>query len=176
MDNTNLMNSLKLRNRNNKLAYSINKDNSKHKFIILNSNSVNNINSIHKKNKRLKRNNNPDEEQIKLLNMKRCFNHSIENIMEIELKHKSDCIICLEKIDNPFYLSCGHIFHENCAYDWLLTNPKCPVCKGCMAHFRKTTKILFESIKNDKNILFLNFIINMSISILLCYFFVKVFY
>eukprot|EP00928_Gymnodinium_smaydae_P079167 TRINITY_DN63167_c0_g1_i1.p1 TRINITY_DN63167_c0_g1~~TRINITY_DN63167_c0_g1_i1.p1 ORF type:complete len:319 (+),score=39.72 TRINITY_DN63167_c0_g1_i1:68-1024(+) len=43
-----------------------------------------------------------------------------------------DCIICLDTLeqgDVVCTLPCNHIFHQNCAVDWLRINGVCPVCK-----------------------------------------------
>jgi SNF2 family DNA or RNA helicase len=40
-----------------------------------------------------------------------------------------DCIICMEKINNPTMTSCGHIFCNNCIKMSLKYKNKCPACR-----------------------------------------------
>ena len=38
-----------------------------------------------------------------------------------------ECSICLEFINSPHQLPCGHIFHEKCIKKW--KKNKCPLCR-----------------------------------------------
>ena len=42
----------------------------------------------------------------------------------------TDCAICLEPIDLPQHLSCGHGFHAACVGRWLRRSRTCPVCRS----------------------------------------------
>ncbi|CAD8110855.1 unnamed protein product [Paramecium sonneborni] len=57
-------------------------------------------------------------------------------IYQVELKDKTDCVICLQQMiknsdkDPIIQLKCHqtHIFHQKCITDWLNQNKKCPIC------------------------------------------------
>lgn len=41
-----------------------------------------------------------------------------------------DCPICLSQIENPYFLSCGHVFCTECIFDWATTSKNtCPMCR-----------------------------------------------
>lgn len=80
--------------------------------------------------------NEPEFEDVKVTISKNDFEElqtiilTKENILKYEDK---SCIICLEhyKIkDKIKILSCDHIFHENCIYQWLCKEKiSCPICR-----------------------------------------------
>ena len=42
-----------------------------------------------------------------------------------------ECIICLDgfnKNDHVALIKCGHKYHAECLYKWLLKRPVCPLC------------------------------------------------
>ena len=44
--------------------------------------------------------------------------------------HKMECSICLENIDNFFYITtCNHIFHNKCINNCLKHRNSCPLCR-----------------------------------------------
>lgn len=115
-------------------------------FIILVILAISIIKSKLKKNQRQtqQRNNNnnaPDPEEI----AKREKIKKIEQLFETELlptyyskelddKEFNGCTICLQKfrdnISKICILTCNHIFHYKCLYNWLISNKhwKCPIC------------------------------------------------
>lgn len=56
---------------------------------------------------------------------------------EIHLKRELSCIICLELIDEPVFMYCGHHFHGNCIQLWLKEKNVCPVCAQDMECYRR---------------------------------------
>lgn len=45
-------------------------------------------------------------------------------------KHKNDdCPICMESGGECCTLSCGHIFHSTCIWQWMIMHKTCPVCR-----------------------------------------------
>ena len=40
----------------------------------------------------------------------------------------TDCVICLDKLENPKKLKCGHVFCNECINQHLKTKKNCPVC------------------------------------------------
>ena len=42
-----------------------------------------------------------------------------------------ECIICLEGFnegENVSLIKCGHVYHSECLYTWMLKKPVCPLC------------------------------------------------
>jgi DNA mismatch repair ATPase MutL len=80
--------------------------------------------------------NEPEMEDVKVTISKNDFEElktimlTNENIKEYEDK---SCIVCLEQYkvkDKLKILSCEHIFHENCIYQWLCKEKiSCPICR-----------------------------------------------
>jgi len=50
--------------------------------------------------------------------------HPIANEVDFE------CAVCLADVAaEKVQLPCGHAFHEDCAQQWILTHPSCPICR-----------------------------------------------
>ena len=52
-----------------------------------------------------------------------------------QYENDGNCVVCLEDLTENEQVSkifkCGHIFHEQCLFDWIKRNlrePKCPHC------------------------------------------------
>jgi len=81
---------------------------------------------------------------------------SLSSIKEINKKNKdcmikSDCTICLEKInfgrfkkDKFISLECSHVFHFTCLQAWVSSEmekgrfAKCPICRGELKELKNT--------------------------------------
>lgn len=46
----------------------------------------------------------------------------------------SQCVICLNNINNEFITKCNHSFCNTCITNWLLTNNNCPTCRFDLVH------------------------------------------
>ena len=47
-------------------------------------------------------------------------------------EYESPCVICIEDITNGDYickLPCGHYYHPDCIYPWIIEKNICPLCK-----------------------------------------------
>ena len=55
---------------------------------------------------------------------------SIEQIKVKDMIQVSECVICLEDIDNKkAILNCNHAFHKHCVLEWMNLQQKCPICR-----------------------------------------------
>ena len=66
--------------------------------------------------------------------LKELESFKIEDINKLSEENKT-CVIYQEDFtnnnNNAIYLSCFHLFHKLCIYDWISRNNKiCPVCKN----------------------------------------------
>ena len=65
--------------------------------------------------------------------LKELESFKIEDINKLSEENKT-CVICQEDFsnnNNAIYLSCFHLFHKLCIYDWISGNNKiCPVSKN----------------------------------------------
>ncbi|KAK8792981.1 hypothetical protein WA158_005144 [Blastocystis sp. Blastoise] len=56
----------------------------------------------------------------------------------------SECVICLESFKDNHEDSivklkaCGHNFHQRCISEWLIRNPRCPMCKDSISNFKSS--------------------------------------
>jgi len=56
------------------------------------------------------------------------------DIKEFKIQEKLinyECIICLDELnigETVSLIKCGHIYHSECLYTWLLKKPVCPLC------------------------------------------------
>ena len=73
---------------------------------------------------------------------------------ELDDKEFDGCPICLKKYRNNVskivIISCNHIFHYKCIYDWLINNKhwKCPICNFDLTN---KVKLMSRSIKYSKD-------------------------
>ncbi len=73
---------------------------------------------------------------------------------ELDEKGFNGCTICIKKYRNNIskivILSCNHIFHYKCLYDWLINNKhwKCPICN---LDLTKKVKLVSRSNKNSED-------------------------
>jgi hypothetical protein len=70
----------------------------------------------------------------------------------------TNCCICIdtfEKGDNMVTTPCGHVMHNKCLTQWLLTNNNCPMCRFT---FGEDTE--FEHVNHIYNVNFTNDIIS----------------
>jgi hypothetical protein len=59
-----------------------------------------------------------------------CVDCMEENFDRFEQKTSSNCVICMEKIEEDgIKLDCPHIFHKKCAQDWFIVKNTCPSCR-----------------------------------------------
>jgi len=52
-------------------------------------------------------------------------------------KAKEECAICLEEIELPIYLECGHVFCVSCLMQYHSSNPKKSSCPNCRGHMNQ---------------------------------------
>jgi hypothetical protein len=63
-----------------------------------------------------------------------------------EEEEVGNCIICLETFKEDHHcctLSCGHVFHSECIWPWLIEHKTCPICRdGTMRcqHYKEEKK------------------------------------
>ena len=73
---------------------------------------------------------------------------------DLDEKGFNACTICLKKFKNNtskiLIISCNHIFHYKCLYDWLITNNhwKCPICN---LDLTENVKLIPNSNKNSQD-------------------------
>lgn len=51
---------------------------------------------------------------------------------DIEKNESNECSICLDELvlgQPALRIPCGHLYHEDCVYDWLKKSNECPVCR-----------------------------------------------
>jgi len=51
---------------------------------------------------------------------------------DLEKNESSECSICLDALvlgEQALRIPCGHLYHEDCIYDWLKKSNECPVCR-----------------------------------------------
>jgi hypothetical protein len=63
-------------------------------------------------------------------------------------KSEDECIICFDDFNGTKkcrQLHCGHIYHNNCIYNWLKERPTCPLCNKNLIN--KYGKDAIEEIK-----------------------------
>jgi len=60
------------------------------------------------------------------------------------------CPICTEDLENKnqFKLLCGHIYHTECIYSWILRKRSCPICRSRVDGLT-ATKLLSKNIRVD---------------------------
>ncbi|XP_021757917.1 E3 ubiquitin-protein ligase SDIR1-like [Chenopodium quinoa] len=55
-------------------------------------------------------------------------------IMEEKGDDNNTCSICLDRmstvVETIRLLRCNHVFHRDCIFKWLSTNPSCPYCRA----------------------------------------------
>ena len=122
------------------------------------------IKSKLKKNQRQNNNVNNDsgsaeeqEKKLKMRKIKQLFaTEFIPQYYSKDLDEKgfNACTICLKKFKNNaskiIVISCNHIFHYKCLYDWLITNNhwKCPICN---LDLTENVKLIPNSNKNSQD-------------------------
>ena len=115
-------------------------------------------------NNRIYRNSNDDsssaqeqEKKIKMKKIRQLF--ATEFVPQyyskvLDEKGFNACTICLKKFKNNaskiLIISCNHIFHYKCLYDWLITNNhwKCPICN---LDLTESVKLIPNSNKNSQD-------------------------
>ena len=60
-----------------------------------------------------------------------------------------DCPVCIDPMDPPVVLPCGHSGCKGCLVTWYATNPNCPVC---LAQLDEVIKCRFQSKRAQINI------------------------
>ena len=106
-------------------------------------------------------NNNPNQKEIekiqKIQKIKQLFESEIVPqyySKELDDKEFNGCPICLQKYRNNVskivIVSCNHIFHYKCIYDWLINNKhwKCPICNFDLTN---KVKLMSRSIKYSED-------------------------
>lgn len=51
---------------------------------------------------------------------------------DLERNESHECSICLDSLvlgEQAIRIPCGHLYHEDCVYDWLKKSNECPVCR-----------------------------------------------
>lgn len=69
----------------------------------------------------------------------------LNDIMKQQDCDLSECVICLDNFvssssDHVVKLkACHHYFHEKCINEWLIRNPRCPMCKECITNYKDSS-------------------------------------
>lgn len=133
-------------------------------FIILIILFISIIKSKLKKEQRARRNGNTErhsteelEKNIKIQKIKQLFKTEFlpqYYSKKLDEKGFNGCTICIKKYKNNLskivILSCNHIFHYKCLYDWLINNKhwKCPICN---LDLTEKVKLVSRSNKNSED-------------------------
>ena len=57
----------------------------------------------------------------------------IVNVTVVPENGNQQCVICLEDIDvDETELPCGHVFHNQCLFEWLAQQDTCPICRATL--------------------------------------------
>ena len=133
-------------------------------FIILIILFISIIKSKLKKEQRPRRNGNTErnsneelEKKVKIQKIKQLFKTEFfpqYYSKKLDEKGFNGCTICIKKYKNNIskivILSCNHIFHYKCLYDWLINNKhwKCPICN---LDLTEKVKLVSRSNKNSED-------------------------
>lgn len=60
-----------------------------------------------------------------------CKNEIYDSILGVCPDHSESCPVCLDKLGNDevVRMTCGHMYHSVCLYNWLNQARNCPVCR-----------------------------------------------
>ena len=89
-------------------------------YVQLQKNNFKNENSLPLNTKQIK--------QIKKFNLKE---YHCKKLDDNKFEYPN-CLFCLKDIvlnENTFLLRCGHLYHKDCIYNWVLKHSICPFCK-----------------------------------------------
>ena len=61
------------------------------------------------------------------------MSEDIVNVTVVPEDGDQQCVICLEDIEeDETELPCGHVFHNQCLFEWLAQQDTCPICRATL--------------------------------------------
>jgi hypothetical protein len=64
---------------------------------------------------------------------------------------KLNCKVCLDIVDIPFSIKCGHTFCFNCIFNWLKSYLHCPFCRQSAYRFELVPCYMVYELVEDHN-------------------------